>query len=56
MSRACGPCRPTYRLGDKDRQKYAQIGESDRFTLKFVKPKNVQLPAGASPHFFHAAP
>jgi predicted methyltransferase len=30
---------PTYRLGDKDRQKYAQIGESDRFTLKFVKPK-----------------
>jgi predicted methyltransferase len=31
---------PTYRLGDKDRQKYADIGESDRFTLKFVKPKN----------------
>ena len=30
---------PTYRLGDKDREKYAQIGESDRFTLKFVKPK-----------------
>lgn len=30
---------PTYRLGDKDRQKYADIGESDRFTLKFVKPK-----------------
>jgi predicted methyltransferase len=30
---------PTYRLGDKDRQRYAQIGESDRFTLKFVKPK-----------------
>jgi predicted methyltransferase len=30
---------PTYRLGDQDRQKYAQIGESDRFTLKFVKPK-----------------
>jgi predicted methyltransferase len=29
---------PTYRLGDKDRDKYAQIGESDRFTLKFVKP------------------
>jgi predicted methyltransferase len=29
---------PTYRLGDKDRDKYAAIGESDRFTLKFVKP------------------
>lgn len=30
---------PTYRLGDRDREKYAAIGESDRFTLKFVKPK-----------------
>jgi predicted methyltransferase len=30
---------PTYRLGDKDRDMYTQIGESDRFTLKFVKPK-----------------
>jgi predicted methyltransferase len=30
---------PTYRLGDKDRDKYAAIGESDRFTLRFVKPK-----------------
>ena len=30
---------PTYRLGDQDRQKYAAIGESDRFTLKFIKPK-----------------
>jgi predicted methyltransferase len=29
---------PTYRLKDKDREKYAAIGESDRFTLKFVKP------------------
>ena len=29
---------PTYRLGDVDRDKYAAIGESDRFTLKFVKP------------------
>jgi predicted methyltransferase len=28
---------PTYRLGAKDREKYAAIGESDRFTLKFVK-------------------
>jgi len=29
---------PTYRLGDKDHDRYAAIGESDRFTLKFVKP------------------
>jgi predicted methyltransferase len=29
---------PTYRLGAKDHDKYAAIGESDRFTLKFVKP------------------
>ncbi|HEV7716263.1 MAG TPA: methyltransferase domain-containing protein [Steroidobacteraceae bacterium] len=29
---------PVYRLGDKDREKYRAIGESDRFTLKFVKP------------------
>ncbi len=28
---------PTYRLGDKDREKYAAIGESDRFTLRFVR-------------------
>ena len=30
---------PTYRLGDKDRAKYQAIGESDRMTLKFVKPR-----------------
>ena len=29
---------PSYRLGAKDREKYAAIGESDRFTLRFVKP------------------
>ncbi|HEY1772320.1 MAG TPA: methyltransferase [Gammaproteobacteria bacterium] len=29
---------PTYRLGDKDKAKYAAIGESDRMTLRFVKP------------------
>ncbi|HXT06497.1 MAG TPA: methyltransferase [Roseiarcus sp.] len=29
---------PTYRLKDVDRAKYQAIGESDRFTLKFVKP------------------
>jgi len=30
---------PTLRLGDQDREKYLAIGESDRMTLKFVKPK-----------------
>lgn len=30
---------PTYQLKDVDREKYAAIGESDRMTLKFVKPK-----------------
>src|SRR4029077_19865902 len=28
---------PTLRLGEKDRDKYLAIGESDRMTLKFVK-------------------
>ncbi len=28
---------PVYRLKDKDRAKYEAIGESDRFTLRFVK-------------------
>jgi predicted methyltransferase len=30
---------PTYKLGNVDRAKYEAIGESDRLTLKFVKPK-----------------
>jgi predicted methyltransferase len=30
---------PTYTLGDKDREKYAAIGESDRMTLRFRKPR-----------------
>jgi len=29
---------PSYRLGAKDHDKYAAIGESDRSTLRFVKP------------------
>lgn len=29
---------PTYELGDQDRAKYEAIGESDRMTLRFVKP------------------
>jgi predicted methyltransferase len=28
---------PTYRLGNKDRSKYEDIGESDRMTMKFIK-------------------
>ena len=32
---------PTLRLGDKDREKYLAIGESDRMTLKFVKPAKI---------------
>lgn len=30
---------PNYRLGDTDRAKYEAIGESDRMTLKFIKPE-----------------
>lgn len=31
---------PTLKSGDKNREKYLAIGESDRMTLKFIKPKN----------------
>lgn len=31
---------PTLRLGDADRDKYSGIGESDRMTLKFIKPQH----------------
>lgn len=30
---------PSYAEGDADRARYAAIGESDRMTLKFIKPK-----------------
>ena len=30
---------PVYRLKDQDKEKYMAIGESDRMTLKFVKPE-----------------
>lgn len=30
---------PTFAAGDDDREKYAEIGESDRFTLRFRKPE-----------------
>ncbi len=29
---------PSYALGNVDRSKYEAIGESDRMTLKFIKP------------------
>ena len=31
---------PTYGLGDQDRDKYAAIGETNRMTLRFRKPRN----------------
>ncbi len=31
---------PVLRLGEQDKEKYLAIGESDRMTLKFYKPKN----------------
>ncbi len=34
---------PTFALGEKDHQKYADIGESDRMTLKFEKPVGDQV-------------
>ncbi len=33
---------PRLKLGDKDKAKYLAIGESDRMTLKFVKPTSKQ--------------
>jgi predicted methyltransferase len=34
---------PTLALEDKDKEKYLAIGESDRMTLRFVKPGNDQI-------------
>ena len=34
---------PTFELGEKDHDKYAAIGESDRMTLKFVKPAGDEI-------------
>jgi predicted methyltransferase len=40
---------PTYQAGDKDHAQYETIGESDRMTLKFVKPdptaSNASMPS-----------
>ena len=30
---------PSLALKDKDRERYLAIGESDRMTLKFIKPR-----------------
>jgi predicted methyltransferase len=40
---------PTLRHGDKDRQKYIDIGESDRMTLKFQKVALKNAPAATAP-------
>lgn len=41
---------PTLAEGDKDREKYLAIGESDRFTLRFRKPGSVAgVGEGAAP-------
>lgn len=47
---------PTYELGDTDKAKYAAIGESDRMTLKFIKPDPTAPSAGAAPGTDPAAP
>ncbi|GLQ48221.1 methyltransferase [Dyella lipolytica] len=38
---------PTLTLGDQDRAKYLAIGESDRMTLRFVKPAATKASPGA---------
>ncbi|WP_333681750.1 methyltransferase [Dyella sp.] len=40
---------PTLTLGDKDRDKYLAIGESDRMTLRFVKAGVNKAPATPAP-------
>jgi predicted methyltransferase len=40
---------PGFALGDKDRDKYAAIGESDRMTLKFKAVAKPQAAAGEQP-------
>ncbi|MBK6919667.1 MAG: class I SAM-dependent methyltransferase [Deltaproteobacteria bacterium] len=39
---------PTYADGDVDRARYEAIGESDRMTLKFMKPTAAAKPASAT--------
>lgn len=35
---------PSFALGDQDRARYAAMGESDRMTLKFIKPGGIEHP------------
>lgn len=39
---------PNFAAGDQDRAKYAAVGESDRMTLRFVKPGGTSDPAAAT--------
>jgi predicted methyltransferase len=47
---------PTLRGGDKDKDKYLAIGESDRMTLRFVKVEKKAAPAPAAAAPAPAAP
>lgn len=47
---------PNYDLGDVDRARYAAIGESDRMTLKFVKPAANPAPMSDAPAFEKPTP
>nr|WP_239537653.1 methyltransferase [Dyella mobilis] len=40
---------PTLTLGEQDRAKYLAIGESDRMTLRFVKPAKAPASSSSSP-------
>ena len=40
---------PSYRLGEQDRARYEAIGESDRMTLRFVKPGSPGGPSDQTP-------
>lgn len=39
---------PGFRLGDQDRERYMAVGESDRMTLKFVKPTTTGMASADS--------
>jgi predicted methyltransferase len=40
---------PTFRMKDKDHEKFANIGESDRMTLKFVKAPAAKAAPASTP-------
>jgi predicted methyltransferase len=43
---------PALRLKDKDREKYLAIGESDRMTIKFIKPQHKSIASFLPSQFF----